>query len=78
MSWNEKLCHLKLIIYEARLLGLNEYLSSLPGNNFSDKFGVNELNEILFKGMPNIWSKQAYVQGFDCEYILFKKSVNMF
>ena len=60
------------------MLGLNEYLSSLPGNNFSDKFGVNELNGILFKGMPNIWSKQAYVQGFDCEYILFKKSVNMF
>ena len=28
--------------------------------------------------MPNSWSKQAYVQGFDCEYITFKKSVNMF
>ena len=28
--------------------------------------------------MPNIWSKQAYVQGFDCKYILFKNSVNMF
>ena len=28
--------------------------------------------------MPNIWSKQAYVQGFDCEYIQFKKSVNVF
>ena len=28
--------------------------------------------------MPNKWSKQAYVQGFDCEYISFKKAVNMF
>ena len=28
--------------------------------------------------MPNIWSKQAYVQGFDFESITFKKSVNMF
>ena len=28
--------------------------------------------------MPNRWSKQVYVQGFDCEYISFKKAVNMF
>ena len=28
--------------------------------------------------MPNSWSKQAYVQGFDCEYISLIKSVNMF
>ena len=27
---------------------------------------------------PNIWYKQAYVQGFDCEYISFKKYVYMF
>ena len=28
--------------------------------------------------MPNSCSKQTYVEGFDCEYITFKKSVNMF
>ena len=28
--------------------------------------------------MHNIWSKHAYVQVFDCEYINFKKSANMF
>ena len=28
--------------------------------------------------MPNIWSRQAYVQGFYCESITFKKAVNMF
>ena len=28
--------------------------------------------------MPNSWSRQAYVQVFDCEYTNFKKSVNMF
>ena len=28
--------------------------------------------------MPNSWSKQAYVQGFDYKYISFKKYVNMF
>ena len=28
--------------------------------------------------MPNIWSKKAYVQIFDCEYITFKAYINMF
>ena len=28
--------------------------------------------------MPNSWSKQVYVQGFDCENISFKRSVNLF
>ena len=28
--------------------------------------------------MPSSWSKQAYAQGFDCDYIRFKKSINMF
>ena len=28
--------------------------------------------------MPNSWSKQAYVQGFDWKSISFKKDSNMF
>ena len=28
--------------------------------------------------MPISWSRQAYVQGFDCKSITFNKSVNMF
>ena len=28
--------------------------------------------------MPTSWSKQAYVQGFYCESITFKNTVNMF
>ena len=28
--------------------------------------------------MNNVWSRQAYVQVFDCEYIAFKKAVNIF
>ena len=28
--------------------------------------------------MPNSWSKQAYAQGFDCEYITLKRAVIMF
>ena len=44
----------------------------------ADKIGVTELNEIILNSMPNSRSKQAYVQGFDCESISLKKSVNMF
>ena len=61
-----------------RLIYLNEYLASFPGATMADKMGVTELNEILLNSMPKIWSKQAYVQGFDCETISFKKAVNMF
>ena len=28
--------------------------------------------------MPNSWSKQAYVQGLDCETISFNKAANVF
>ena len=44
----------------------------------TQKFGMTELNEILLNSMPNSWSKQAYVQGFDWKYITSKKSVNLF
>ena len=44
----------------------------------SDKIGATELNGILLNIMPNILSKQEYVQGFDCESIPFKKYVNIF
>ena len=32
-----------------------------------------ELNEILLNSIPNIWSRQEYVQIFDCDYIAFKQ-----
>ena len=44
----------------------------------TDKFGVMELNEILLNSMNNIWSKQAYVQGFEYKSITLKKAVDMF
>ena len=61
----------------ARLVDLNEYFASFPRANLADKIGVTELNEIILNSMPNIWSKQSYFQGFDCESIWFKKAVNM-
>ena len=55
--------------YVARLIDLNEYLVSFPGETLTGKIGVIELYGILLNSMPNSWSKQAYVQGFDYEYI---------
>ena len=69
---------LKVRLYDARLIDLNEYLASFPGATMAEKNGVTELNEILLNSMPNSWPKQAYVQGFYFETIYFKKAVNMF
>ena len=64
--------------YAASLIGLNYYLVSFQGATFNDKIGVAELEKILLNSMLNIWSRQAYAQGFDCESITFKKYINMF
>ena len=61
-----KPCSLKVWRYAARLIGLNEYVASLPGVNLAHKLDITELNEILLNSTPNIWSKQAYVQVFGC------------
>ena len=44
----------------------------------ANKMGVTELNGILLNSVTNSWSKQEYVQGFDCDTISFEKAVNMF
>ena len=69
---------LKVRRYAARLIDMNEYLDSFSGATLSDKIDVTDLDDIILNRMPNIWSKQAYVQGFDCKSISFKKYVNMF
>ena len=69
---------LKVGHYAARLIDLNEYLASFLGATLADKIEVTALDEIILNRMPNSWYKQAYVQGFDCESISFKKAVNMF
>ena len=38
---------------------------------------VTELHDIILNSMPNIWSKEAYDKGFDCESILLKKADNI-
>ena len=75
---NEKPCSIKLRCYAACLIGLNECLDSSPGATLADNIDKNKLNNIILNRMSNRSFKQAYVQGFDCEYISFKKYVNMF
>ena len=55
--------------YAAHLIDSHEYLASFPGATMADKTDVTELNEILLNSIPNSWSEQAYIQGFDCETI---------
>ena len=69
---------LTVICYAARLIDINEYLASFPRATLNDKISVMELKKILLNSMPNSWSRQAYIQGFDCESITFKKAVNIF
>ena len=64
--------------YATRLIYLNGYLEYFTGATMADKIIVTELNEILLNSMPNRWSKQACVKGFDCGCIYFKKDLNMF
>ena len=68
----EKLHSLTARRYAEHLIYINAYLASFPGETLTDKIGVTDLNEIILNNMTNIWSKQAYLQGFDCEYITFK------
>ena len=50
------------------MIGLIEYLAVFPGAKASGKNHEIELHEILLNSMPKNWSRQSYVQGFDCEY----------
>ena len=63
---------LEMRCYVAHLIGLNEYFALFPGVKSTDKIGVTEQNEILLNSMPNICSKQVYVQVIDYESITLK------
>ena len=67
----KKARRLKVRRYAAHLIDLNRYLASFPGAAMADKIGFTKLNEVILNSMHNSWSKQSYVQGFDCESISF-------
>ena len=69
---------LRVRLYNACLIDINEYLATFLGEKSSDKICEAELNEILLNSMPNRWSRQAPVQGFYCESINLKKYLIMF
>ena len=64
-----KLRRLKVIHYTDRFIDLNNYLALFPGAKLTEQIVMTELNEILLNSMTNSWSKKAYVQRFDCEYM---------
>ena len=68
---------LKARLYAAHIIELNEYLSIFPVEKASRKIVERELNEIILNNIPNLWSRQDYVQGFDCGSITLKY-VNIF
>ena len=49
----KKLRSLTVRLYAARLIGLNEYLASFPGDTLTDNIDVPELNEIRLNSMPD-------------------------
>ena len=55
---------LKLRFYAPSKVGINGYLTVFPGWKAIGKTGETELSKITLNSMPNIWIKQAHVQGF--------------
>ena len=41
------------------MVGVNEYLDTLPGAKENGKIGEMELNKIILKSMQNVWISQA-------------------
>ena len=54
------------------MIKLHEYLAVFPVAKTGDTTGEMELNEIILNSIPNGYIRQAYVEGFDCEYITLK------
>ena len=66
---------LKFIRYTACMNDINESFSVLTGSMEVNKDYEMRINKILLNSMPNRWSRQLFVQVFDCETIT-KKSAN--
>ena len=71
----KKPCGLKVGRYAASLIDISKYLDLFPGETLSGEIRLTKLNGFFLNHMLNSWIKQAYVQGFDCGNITFKKKL---
>ena len=58
--------------FAARLTELNNYLPLLPWYSATKKVPPEEINEIILHAVPNVWEKQAYLQGRIFEMKIYK------
>ena len=63
---------LKLRLYAASMINIKNYLSVFPGAKEEDRCFEMEFNVSFLNRIPNIWIRQACVQGFDCKTITLK------
>ena len=61
LSWMKKRRSLTVRRYAERLILLNAYLTSFPGETLTDNMGVTKLNELLLNSMPTILYNQACI-----------------
>ena len=65
-------------IFVAQLTQLNNYLPLFPVLGAVKRMDPEELNDILLLAVPNPWSRQAYIQGWDFKGWSFKEAWNIF
>ena len=60
--------------FTERKIELDNYLPLFPGSRTSKKIPPKELNNILLHTVPNGWTKQAYLQGWDFKGKTYKET----
>ena len=65
-------------IFSEQLKELKNCLSLFPGSYDSKNMEDEELNDGLIQAIPNGWSNQAYIQGWDVEVSTYCKTHNIF
>ena len=64
--------------FNAQLTKLNNYPPLFHGSSAYEKMDPRELNDTLLHAVPNGWTKQAYLQGWEFEGKSYKDTCNFF
>ena len=64
--------------FAARLRELNNYLPLFPIYSSAKKMLPEYLNKIILHAVPNVWEKQAYLQGWEFETKSYKDTYELF